>query len=46
MVSSGKKDYGTSEQYEMPGEIVARYEVVGVPARAGDAVLFHLDLFQ
>ncbi len=44
--SSGKEDDGTSEQYVMPAELIAQFETVSVQDRAGDAVLFHMDLFH
>ncbi len=46
VASSGKKDYRTSQQYEVPDDLVARHDVVPVLAQAGDAVLFHMDLFH
>jgi ectoine hydroxylase-related dioxygenase (phytanoyl-CoA dioxygenase family) len=44
--SSGKGDYGTSEQYEISADIVDQYERRAVLVRGGDALLFHMDLFH
>ncbi len=40
--STGKRDYGTSEQFRTPPEIVDRYSPHRVSARAGDVVFFHM----
>ena len=46
IVSSGKADYSTSEQYEIPPHIIDRYHPCAVAPRPGDALLFHMHMFH
>ncbi len=46
VVSKGKIDGHSSEQYALPPGLLARYEPVSVAAKAGDGVFFNMNLFH
>ena len=46
VVSKGKIDGHSSEQYPLPPGLLAQYEQVSVAAKAGDGVFFNMNLFH